>query len=88
MGWIKRRFNRGVPSVNEIYKQYGGLWVVEKIYRISKDMFDMRPMFHFTEKRIKAAVCICFIACKVAVEVRKNYPLLHLEVYNHRLHGE
>ena len=28
----------------------------------------MRPMFHFTERRIEAHVCICFIAYKVYKE--------------------
>lgn len=25
----------------------------------------MRPMFHFTERRIEAHICICFIAYKI-----------------------
>ena len=31
----------------------------------------MRPMFHFTEKRIEAHVCICFIAYKVYKELER-----------------
>ena len=30
---------------------------------------DMRPMFHFTERRIETQVCICFVAYKVYKEL-------------------
>ena len=31
----------------------------------------MRPMFHFTERRIEAHVCICFIAYKIYKELER-----------------
>lgn len=31
----------------------------------------MRPMFHFTERRIEAHICICFIAYKVYKELER-----------------
>jgi len=31
----------------------------------------MRPMFHFTERRIEAHVCICFVAYKVYKELER-----------------
>lgn len=31
----------------------------------------MRPMFHFTERRIEAHVCICFIAYKLYKELER-----------------
>ena len=31
----------------------------------------MRPIFHFTEKRIEAHVCICFVAYKVYKELER-----------------
>ncbi len=50
---------------------YHGLWVVERAFRISKGTMEMRPMFHFTERRIEAHVCICFIAYKVYKELER-----------------
>lgn len=50
---------------------YHGLWVVERAFRISKGTLEMRPMFHFTERRIEAHVCICFIAYKVYKELER-----------------
>ena len=55
----------------QVIDQYHGLWVVERAFRISKGTLDMRPMFHFTERRIEAHVCICFIAYKVYKELER-----------------
>ena len=54
-----------------VINQYRGLWVVERAFRISKGTLDMRPMFHFTERRIEAHVCICFISYKVYKELER-----------------
>ena len=35
----------------------------------------MRPMFHFTAKRIEAHVCICFVAYKVYKELERILKL-------------
>ena len=58
-------------DAEKVIKQYHGLWVVERAFRISKGSLDMRPMFHFTERRIEAHVCICFIAYKVYKELER-----------------
>lgn len=58
-------------SAEEAVAQYRGLWVVERAFRIGKGTLDMRPMFHFTERRIEAHVCICFVAYKVYKELER-----------------
>ena len=40
-------------------------------FRITKRTFDVRPMFHFTPRRIEAHVCICFVALKVYKELER-----------------
>ena len=45
--------NTGLDA-KEVIKQYHGLWVVERAFRIGKPDLGMRPMFHFTPKRIEA----------------------------------
>jgi transposase len=55
----------------KVVSEYKGLWVVERAFRISKGSLEMRPMFHFTERRIEAHVCICFIAYKVYKELER-----------------
>jgi transposase len=58
-------------SAEEIYEQYSGLWVVEKAFRVTKGTLEVRPMFHFTPRRIEAHVCICFVAYKVYKEFER-----------------
>lgn len=41
---------------------YAGLWQVEETFRISKHDVKMRPIYHWTDKRIKAHIAICFMA--------------------------
>jgi len=58
-------------SAENVYEQYHELWVIERAYRVTKGTLEMRPMFHFTPKRIEAHVCICFIAYKVYKELER-----------------
>ena len=63
--------NTDLP-VKEVYEQYSGLWTVERAFRITKGTIEMRPMFHFTPRRIEAHVCICFEAYKVYKELERT----------------
>ena len=58
-------------EAEKVIAEYNGLWVVERAFRISKGSLEMRPMFHFTERRIEAHVCICFVAYKVYKELER-----------------
>jgi transposase len=62
--------NTTLPAY-KVYEEYSGLWQVERAFRISKGTLELRPMFHFTQKRIKAHVCICFVAYKVYMELER-----------------
>jgi transposase len=66
--------NTNLPP-HEVYEQYSGLWEVEKAYRVTKGTLEMRPMFHFTPRRIEAHVCICFVAYKVYKELERLLKL-------------
>lgn len=45
-----------------ILEQYHGLWQVEDSFRINKHDLRMRPIFHWSAKRIRAHIAICFVA--------------------------
>jgi len=49
-------------SVNEILKAYHSLWRIEESFRILKTTLETRPMFHWTEKRIKGHLVSSFIS--------------------------
>lgn len=40
----------------------------------------MRPMFHFSERRIEAHVCICFVAYKVYKELERIIGMLGIKM--------
>ena len=62
---------------------YAGLWQVEETFRISKHDVKMRPIYHWTNKRIHAHIAICFMALscmrfaeyEVAARYKKISPL-------------
>ena len=64
------RTNTGLPA-DQVYENYQQLWNVERAFRITKGTLEVRPMFHFSEKRIEAHVCICFVALKVYKELER-----------------
>ena len=66
--------NTNIP-INDVYTAYHNLWHVERAFRISKSKIEIRPMFHFTRRRIEAHVCICFVALKVYKELERLLKL-------------
>ena len=64
----------------DVVAQYKGLWVVERAFRISKGTIETRPIFHFTERRIEAHVCLCFIAYKIYKELERIIYSLGLDM--------
>jgi transposase len=63
--------NTELPT-DQIYTAYHNLWNVEKAFRIAKSKIEIRPMFHFTRRRIEAHICICFVALKVYKELERR----------------
>ena len=62
--------NTDLPA-EKVYEEYSGLWQVERAFRVTKGTLELRPMFHFTKKRIEAHICICFVAYKVYKELER-----------------
>ena len=46
----------------EIINAYSHLWKIEESFRIMKSTMEVRPIFHWTEKRIKGHFVICFLS--------------------------
>lgn len=62
-------------DAEQVVSQYHSLWYVERAFRVAKSNLEARPIFHFTEKRIEAHICICFIAYKVYKELQRIIAL-------------
>lgn len=54
--------NDDTLSYSEIINQYKLLWQIESCFRVSKHDLSIRPIYHWTERRIRAHIAICFIA--------------------------
>ena len=71
--------NTNIPP-EEVYAAYHNLWHIERAFRISKSKIEIRPMFHFTRRRIEAHVCICFVALKVYKELERLLKLSNINM--------
>jgi len=67
-------------AVEQIYTAYHNLWNMERAFRIAKSKLEIRPMFHFTKKRIEAHICICFVALKVYKEFERILKQTHINM--------
>ena len=63
--------NTSIPTA-DVSTAYHNLWNVERAFRIAKSKIEVRPMFHFTRRRIEAHICICFVALKVYKELERH----------------
>lgn len=62
--------NAELPD-SQIIEAYHELYNVEQSFRITKSRLEIRPMFHFNHKRIRAHISICFVALKVYRELER-----------------
>jgi transposase len=64
-------------SAHEIYNRYRGLWQIEDAFRINKSDLKIRPVFHWTPRRVTAHIAISYMAysCYKFVEFKVNEQL-------------
>jgi transposase len=81
-------------EATELLERYRGLWQIEDTFRLSKHELRMRPIYHWTEQRIRAHIMICFIALAVArhatyrLAVQQNMPMSFEQLRNELLHAQ
>ena len=85
--------NKKELSAEEILDYYHQLWQIEENFRISKHDLRIRPIYHWTPKRVKAHIAISFMAlvCVRHLEyrVKRQYKKLSPEVIrNELLHSQ
>jgi transposase len=56
-------------AVGQAYKD---LWQIERSFRTLKSPLAVDPMFHWTEKRIRAHIFICFIALQIYLLMERH----------------
>jgi hypothetical protein len=58
-------------SASTVIENYRQLWHVEKAFRISKTDLRIRPIHHHKAKRIKAHICVAFVAYTLYKELER-----------------
>ena len=73
----------------EAFEQYGGLWQIEESFRLTKHDLRVRPIYHWTPRRIQAHVAICFMALvsirHLSYRVKLQYQPLSPEIIRNEL---
>lgn len=64
----------------EVLSAYSNLWTVEKAFRISKSDLRTRPIYHRKKNRIKAHICICFMAYALYKELERRLKLNKIDI--------
>ena len=49
-------------ETTKVLDQYKQLYKIEQSFRSFKSHLEVRPMFHWTDKRIEGHICMCYIA--------------------------
>ena len=62
-------------AVEEILAKYTDLFEVEHSFRALKSQLEIRPVFHWTDNRIKGHICMCFIAFSFINHLRNSTSL-------------
>ena len=61
-GFFGLRTNIEEINPLEFLSSYRGLWQVEQTFRIAKSSLEIRPVFHYSPRRIRAHFSICYMA--------------------------
>jgi len=66
--------NNQSMSNKEIVLNYQMLWQIENSFRVLKSTLDLRPVYHWTEKRIDGHIMVCFLSLYMlrAIELKLN----------------
>lgn len=58
-------------SPEEIALAYRDLWRVERAFREPRSTLDLRPVFHWTERRVRGHIFVCFLALVLESALRR-----------------
>jgi transposase len=73
-GFLAISTNNTNLDISEILDQYKQLYRIEHTFRTFKSHLETRPMYHWTDNRIRGHICLCYMAYTLL-----NRTLLKLE---------
>ena len=65
------------PPASQIRAHYAELWRIEQGFRVLKHTLRVRPVFHWTERRVRAHVALCYVAFALLRILRWKYARQH-----------
>ena len=83
-----------ITNINDMpakdaFEHYCGLWQIEESFRLTKHDLRVRPIYHWTPRRIQAHVAICFMALvcirHLSYRVKLQYQPLSPEIIRNEL---
>lgn len=85
-GYYAFRTNIKDADPKEILTSYRGLWQIEQTFRIAKSNLDIRPVYNYNPRRIRAHFAICYAALTLIRHVEYTLKTNHLDVPLEQLH--
>lgn len=85
-GYFAFKTNIPNPNPEEILASYRGLWQIEQTFRIAKSNLDIRPVFHYNPRRIRAHFAICYIALALIRHVEYTLKTNQISVTLEQMH--
>ena len=73
---------------SEILERYKGLWQIENAFRVNKHNLKMRPIYHWTPRRIRAHILICYIAYSALTFIKFQLKQKNIDLSFKRLRDE
>ena len=73
---------------DELFERYKGLWQVEEAFRVNKHDLKMRPIYHWTSKRIKGHLLICYMAYALTAVIRYRLKKANVNLSIERIREE
>lgn len=67
-------------SLEEVLGQYRNLWHVEAAFRVNKHDLKVRPVYHFTPRRIKAHLAIAFMSYTLVAMLEHRVKLQYKDM--------
>lgn len=57
--------------------KYARLWVIEESFRINKHNLKMRPIYHWTPKRIETHIALCYMSYAILRHIQYKVNLIY-----------
>jgi transposase len=69
---ITTSLDKKLASTADLVRFYRALQRVERRFRITKDLIGLRPVYHWTERRVRGHIALCVLAATIEAVMAKD----------------